>query len=199
MTTTAAQPATTTTAAQGPGATWGAGTKKSADAQARDHLARTASDPGVSIVDYSFSPGSITIQQGDTITWVNNGKQPHTATASNGSFDTGTLKPGASASHTFSTAGTFAYICSIHPFMHGTVVVQAASSTPSSSGSSGSSTSGTSSGASTTPSTGTTAQAAVPVASGPSLPNTGLNLIASMIAAMVLVAAGVVLRRRSRA
>ena len=90
--------------------------------------AHAASDPADTIADYSFSPATITVNVGDTVTWTNQGKQPHTATASDGSFNTGTLHTGQSGSHTFTKAGTFAYICSIHPFMHGTVVVQGSSS-----------------------------------------------------------------------
>ena len=106
------------------------------------HTAHAASDPADIISDFKFSPATITIHVGDTITWTNNGPAPHTATASNGSFDTGNLNKGQSASHTFTQAGTFAYICSIHPFMHGTVVVLANASTTNnnSSGSGGSST-----------------------------------------------------------
>ena len=90
--------------------------------------AHAAGDPSDTIVDFKFSPATVTIHVGDTITWTNQGNQPHTATASDGSFNTGTLHTGQSASHTFTKAGTFTYICSIHPFMHGTVIVQASSS-----------------------------------------------------------------------
>ena len=100
--------------------------------------AHAASDPADTIADYSFSPATITVSVGDTVTWTNQGKQPHTATASDGSFNTGTLHTGQSASHTFTKAGTFAYICSIHPFMHGTVVVQGSTSGGGSSSGSGS-------------------------------------------------------------
>ena len=65
---------------------------------------------------------------GDTVTWSNAGPTPHSATASDGSFDTGILDKGGSGSHTFTQAGTFAYICTPHPYMKGTVVVQASAS-----------------------------------------------------------------------
>jgi plastocyanin len=131
------------------------------------HTARAAGDPGDTISDFKFSPATITVHVGDTITWTNNGPTAHTATASNGSFDTGVLKKGESGSHTFTQAGTIAYICSIHPFMHGTVVVLA-SATPApakpagttgtgSSGSSGSTgTSGSSGSTGTSGSSGST-------------------------------------------
>ncbi len=51
----------------------------------------------------------------------------HTATADDGSFDTGTITPGASsAGVTFNTVGTFAYHCKIHAAMHGTIAVTSA-------------------------------------------------------------------------
>jgi plastocyanin len=91
-------------------------------------LAQAASGMSVTIRDFSFAPPSITLHAGQTITWRNVGKQPHTATAHDGSFNTGTLNTGQSATETFAHAGTFKYICSIHPFMHGTVTVLATAS-----------------------------------------------------------------------
>ena len=95
--------------------------------------ADVAGDPGVTIADFHFSPASTTIHVGDTITWSNSGPSSHTATASNGSFNTGILKKGQSASHTFTQPGTYAYVCQIHPFMHGTIVVLASTTSTSTS------------------------------------------------------------------
>lgn len=80
----------------------------------------------VDIVDFTFGPGSVTITAGGTVTWTNSDSAPHTATGDGGSFDTGTIDSGGSASITFDTPGTYSYICSIHPDMTGTVVVLAA-------------------------------------------------------------------------
>jgi plastocyanin len=77
----------------------------------------------VSVVDYSFSPTTVTIQAGGKVIWKNDGQQPHTATADDGSFDTGTIDPGKLKSESFKDTGTFTYICSIHPQMKGTVKV----------------------------------------------------------------------------
>jgi plastocyanin len=60
---------------------------------------------------------------GATVTWTNHDGEPHTIAASDGSFHSPGLDTNATYSYTFPTAGTFDYICSIHPFMHGTVVV----------------------------------------------------------------------------
>jgi plastocyanin len=192
------------------------------DRRSRLIAAHLAGDPAVSIVDYSFKPATITIHVGDSITWTNNGKQPHTATANNGSFDTGTIQPGHSASHTFSQAGTFAYICTIHPFMHGTVVVVANSSSSGSGGSGGGSGGsgaggsgaggsggggsggsgggggGGGTGATSANSTGDSTQSTSTGTSGSTLPNTGLDLSAAVLVALGMIGTGLAIRRRLR-
>jgi len=77
----------------------------------------------VSIVDFAFQPASVEIATGGTVTWTNTGQAPHTVTADDGSFDSGTLSPGATFSQTFATAGTFTYHCNIHPQMTATIIV----------------------------------------------------------------------------
>ena len=89
--------------------------------------AAVAADQSVSISGFAFNPATVTVNVGDSVTWTNNDDVPHTATADNGSFNTGQLGSGDSDSVTFKSAGTFAYHCSVHPSMNGTVVVQAAS------------------------------------------------------------------------
>lgn len=77
----------------------------------------------VDVQDYLFSPASISVPAGTTITWTNAGQSVHTVTADGGAFDTGMFAPGARFSHTFAGAGTFAYRCQIHPSMVASVVV----------------------------------------------------------------------------
>ena len=85
-----------------------------------------AADSGVTIAGFAFSPQSITIDVGDTVTWTNNDDVDHTATGSG--FDTSTITSGGgTATVTFATAGTFQYHCTIHPSMTGTIVVGSAS------------------------------------------------------------------------
>jgi len=84
----------------------------------------TSEQTAVTIKDFEFTPSAITIKVGDTVTWTNNGPSIHTVTADDGSFDSGDLSGGKTFSHTFQTAGTFAYHCSLHPFMKATVTVQ---------------------------------------------------------------------------
>jgi plastocyanin len=148
--------------------------------------AHAAGDPGVTIADFHFSPASTTIHAGDTVTWSNNGPSSHTATASNGSFNTGILKKGQSASHTFTQPGTYSYVCQIHSFMHGTIVVLASTTSTTQ----GSTTPTTTTPAATTPTTPTAA-----AASGPSLPNTGFNVLGGLVAGLALVGLGAGLRR----
>ncbi len=154
--------------------------------------AHTAGDPGNTITDFKFSPGTTTIHVGDTITWTNSGPSPHTATAKDGSFDTGNLNKGASASHTFTHAGTFAYICTIHPFMHGTVVVLAAAAAPAAS------TQNPTAGQAAAPASGSTPAAATPPR-GPTLPVTGLSLSAILGVGFTLLVLGSLVRRSGSA
>jgi plastocyanin len=77
----------------------------------------------VSIDNFGFVPATLTVTAGSTVTWINHDEEPHTVAARGGSFHSPGMGVQATYSHTFTTAGTFDYVCSIHPFMHGTVVV----------------------------------------------------------------------------
>jgi len=78
----------------------------------------------VTIINLAFDPASITVNAGDTVTWVNEDTTAHTIVADDGSFDSGSVAPGESFRFTFAAAGTVPYHCGIHPSMTGTVVVQ---------------------------------------------------------------------------
>jgi plastocyanin len=85
----------------------------------------------VSIQDDVFVPRRVEIDAGGTVVWQHAGQRPHTVTASDGSFDSGTLESGESFSQTFSQAGTFSYYCRFHGSpsgegMAGVVVVRGA-------------------------------------------------------------------------
>ncbi|MEZ0349633.1 cupredoxin family copper-binding protein [Mycobacterium sp. pR1184] len=82
-----------------------------------------ASGNQVTIDGFAFAPATLKVSVGTTVTWINRDEEPHTVAASDGSFHSPGMGTGASFTHTFSTAGTFDYVCSIHPMMHGTVVV----------------------------------------------------------------------------
>jgi plastocyanin len=77
----------------------------------------------VSIDNFAFAPATLTVKAGSTVTWTNHDEEPHTVAATDGSFHSPGMGTGATFSHTFPTAGKFDYVCSIHPMMHGTVVV----------------------------------------------------------------------------
>lgn len=80
--------------------------------------------------NFVFQPTTITIKVGDTITFDNTGQAPHTATADDGSFDSGNLDAGAKyTTKPFTTAGTIPYSCTYHKAlgMVGTIVVTGAS------------------------------------------------------------------------
>jgi plastocyanin len=77
----------------------------------------------VAIVDFAFDPATLEVPVGTTVTWTNQGAAPHTVTADDGTFDSGTLQPGGTFSMTFDTPGTFTYHCEIHPSMTATIVV----------------------------------------------------------------------------
>ena len=77
----------------------------------------------VEIEDFAYDPDPVTIEEGGKVTWINRDSAPHTATAEDGSFDTGTLEEGKLGSASFKQAGTYEYVCTIHPEMQGTVEV----------------------------------------------------------------------------
>ncbi|HEX6976731.1 MAG TPA: cupredoxin family copper-binding protein [Patescibacteria group bacterium] len=78
----------------------------------------------VDIKNFSFSISTLTVKKGDTVTWTNSDSSVHTATADDGTFDTGSINPGSSQTVTFTKSGTYTYHCSVHPMMKGTIVVQ---------------------------------------------------------------------------
>jgi plastocyanin len=75
------------------------------------------------IVDFAFQPSSLTVAKGTAVTWTNTASRGHTVTADDASFTSDTIAGGATFSHTFDTAGTFAYHCTIHSQMKATVTV----------------------------------------------------------------------------
>jgi LPXTG-motif cell wall-anchored protein len=162
-----------------------------ADAPATKPKAVAAASGTVTIADFNFSPATITINEGDTITWNNNGPTPHSATANDGSFDTGILRKGQSGSHTFNQAGSFSYYCTPHPYMKATVVVQAAQSGGGDTGGSGSGAAGGSG------STGGTGADASQSDDAPTLPDTGSDSGALLVLGGLLLALGLAVRRRT--
>jgi len=80
--------------------------------------------PGeVNMAGSAFAPGDVQLKVGDTITFVNDDEIAHTATADDGTFDSGTMEPGATFDFTAEKAGTISYLCEFHPGMTGTITV----------------------------------------------------------------------------
>jgi plastocyanin len=118
-TTTSSSPppaATTPPSTTPPGPGSGGGSSASAGAESK---------ASVPIRGFKFVPATIKLKAGGTITWTNHDSTAHTATAKDGSFNTGTLNEGQSKTITFRKPGTYAYVCAFHKFMQGTVVVVA--------------------------------------------------------------------------
>ena len=131
-----------------------------------------AADHAVAIAGFAFSPKDVTVTVGDTITWTNSDATAHTATADDGSFDTGTIGSNGTGTATFSTAGSFPYHCKIHSSMTGTITVEAAAGG-----------SGSGSGATTPPSdTDPVVAASAEVPLGSLLAVVGAGLVAFVLA-----------------
>jgi plastocyanin len=81
----------------------------------------------VSIDNFTFTPQSLTVKAGTTVTWTNKDDIPHGIASDNNAFKKSkALDTDDSFSYTFTTPGTYQYFCYIHPHMVGTVVVEAA-------------------------------------------------------------------------
>lgn len=77
----------------------------------------------VTIKGFAFSPASITVKAGTSVTWTNQDQDAHTVTSTSNAFGSKALNTGASYTYTFTKPGTYNYLCTIHPFMTATVVV----------------------------------------------------------------------------
>jgi plastocyanin len=78
----------------------------------------------VAIQNFAFTPATVTVKVGSTVTWTNQDQDPHTVTAMNdGPFHSAPMNTGDTYRYTFTKAGRFDYLCTIHPFMTATVVV----------------------------------------------------------------------------
>jgi amicyanin len=77
----------------------------------------------VSILNFKFTPAALTIKAGTTVTWTNKDAIGHTVNFMTGGINSNVLNHNDQFAYTFTTPGTYDYICSIHPFMHGSVTV----------------------------------------------------------------------------
>jgi plastocyanin len=110
----------TTTETQAPAESTGESTETESEPAPSGEAAKSEK---VQIVEFTYQPDPVVVQVGGKVIWQNEDTAPHTATADDGSFDTGNLLRGKIKSETFKEAGTFPYYCAVHPTMHGTVEV----------------------------------------------------------------------------
>ena len=78
----------------------------------------------VSIRNYAFSPNQLTVTRGTTVIWTNNDPVGHTVTSDDGKFNSGIIASAKTFSYTFNASGTYAYYCTIHPYMKAEVIVK---------------------------------------------------------------------------
>lgn len=83
-----------------------------------------STNTAVSIEDFAFTPDTVQIHAGDSVTWTNNDAVTHTVTSDDAAFDSGNIAPGETFALDFQTAGTYTYHCDIHTSMTGTVTVE---------------------------------------------------------------------------
>lgn len=77
----------------------------------------------VAISGFAYHPPTVEVRRGTKVVFANGDRVPHTATR-RGSFDTGHIAAGHSSVVTLRRAGVYAFHCTIHPFMHGKIVVR---------------------------------------------------------------------------
>jgi plastocyanin len=89
-----------------------------------DPIVENQNEKTISIQEFSYTPAVLVVKAGTIVTWTNNDAIAHSATADDGSFDTGLLEKGQSGSVTLNEAGEYTYHCSVHPNMTGKIVVE---------------------------------------------------------------------------
>jgi plastocyanin len=93
--------------------------------------AAAASPAAVKIDNFAFTPATLTITAGTTVTWKNEDDSPHRIGDKNGTFKSAALDTDNTFSHTFAAPGEYPYICTIHPYMAGKIIVKAVGKTSS--------------------------------------------------------------------
>jgi plastocyanin len=86
-------------------------------------LSQPATEVNIDIHSFFFDPDNVTIVVNTIVTWTNLALEPHSVTSDNGVFSSKLLAKGQKFSFNFTAAGTYKYHCSIHPWMHGVVIV----------------------------------------------------------------------------
>jgi plastocyanin len=89
-------------------------------------VAAAASPATVKIDNFTFAPATLTVTAGTTVTWKNEDDSPHRIGDKNGTFKSAALDTDDTFSHTFAAPGEYPYICTIHPYMVGKIIVKPA-------------------------------------------------------------------------
>jgi plastocyanin len=93
-------------------------------AAASGAIADTPNTIRIDVKNFMFGPNTLTVKAGSTVTWTNMDQEPHTVVSETGLFRSGAIDTSESFSFKFQAAGTYHYVCTIHPRMVGTVVVE---------------------------------------------------------------------------
>src|SRR5215467_2584375 len=94
-------------------------------ADAMDSESPSAAENGAVLVkNFTFSPATLHIRNGSTVTWKNLDGEPHAIASDSGLFRSGALDEGDSFQFTFDKPGTYPFFCSVHPHMRGVIVVE---------------------------------------------------------------------------
>lgn len=101
-----------------------AGLRAAASESATSPVASASGTKTERIANFEYHPTPLTVGAGTTVVFSNQSNISHTATENGGGFKTGVIKPGTTASITLKRPGTYFFHCSIHPFMHGKIVVR---------------------------------------------------------------------------
>ncbi|SRR6266404_6160064 len=94
-------------------------------------VAAAAKAAAVNIDNFNFTPPTLVVEPGTTVTWTNADDSPHTVRENDGKFKSAALDTDDTFSQTFTAPGEYQYFCSIHPRMVGKVVVKPAGKTSS--------------------------------------------------------------------
>ena len=89
-------------------------------------VAAAASPAKIKIDNFAFAPATLTVTAGTKVTWKNEDDSPHRIGDKNGAFKSAALDTDETFSHTFASAGEYPYICTIHPYMVGRIIVKPA-------------------------------------------------------------------------
>jgi plastocyanin len=87
-------------------------------------MAEKPANHTILIGGFKYQPDTLTVSAGDTVEWQNNDIVPHTVTATDKSFSSGAIRPGATWKFVAKKTGNFPYVCTPHPNMHGKLIVQ---------------------------------------------------------------------------